>query len=1353
MPSAEEPAQNQDSVPGRQSHRIGQIGEDGKTLRVLNFSGGGFDSIMQLGVTHALLVSQGKAPDVVVGVSAGAIQAVALADVMHSGEMPDDLGTLDANDYRNVLDARVIKFRRFVDASHQAPEMILDSIVPDAYQVDSFEPLASLQLPRLSEDERKDRDKWIVKKSGMVRLYNDLLSLDLPFGTITRLIRRILGISAAGALSSRTKRITVRVIETMRVWLLIGARLRRLTPLLPIVGRPLLGKKSGVHPMSAGSIIFRFPVIEKILNRARLVWSFFLLVNFWVWLSWLFIGSFIWLTLYLNSDETEVHVLIYLFYLIYFVPLILPLTPVAMAFDRSGFLSTLRDLSKGLFAFTLYLVKWSIVVVAMGFGFAYLLSALPVAALLIAWSPSDATNTFLVIALMLFGFAVLITIFRPVYVLFRTTLSFWWTGKRKNVGLLRWYMRRFLDYYGLGSSLADNYGLKKFLVNNFDPSYYGAVQMSSVINASVTDRDQSIERTRRNPRRISEFSTSVDRNKARIVVAIAAADVGAGKLGVIDADSSIVDGLLAATAMNPVYPPQPLNGRLYIDGINIGNVPTKALVELFTNEGIADVNGVHIYAVDPLPVSKEELGPSSTVGNGPYVNLIDIALRALQLQRYRDATIERKLTKLITNVIHPGTPVAEIEQRGRHRKYFRGFVAPIELDHAADLNRKILVAKKEARRDALAEAISAGCRASLQSMLRETLQQMLKDDKWESERNDGFISCASVIAEAQKRDTAAKFDLQEIMLPGSDGNNPGLSEICRHCALKDKQQRKKKPIAKQCLRFEKDDLPEEIGDWPLELAKVEELPVPAKEQQVQAKQARKSSNSPDEYPIKACLFSGGVFRGVFQMGVLNALGLLGLRPELVAGASVGSITAAMVARALRSDSEASRANKIAELSAVYLGIDRIVLTDRFADFIRNWTIRAAESRFSLRQADEVFRKYDARSARIFQRNVRQVVAGIERLFYINPYQLNELVALTRNRQSAELGRKMKDRIQQWLDRMDVGAEVLGAEAIQLLIEELVVPDEYRNNESATPFNCFGDDFHFLATTTNLTTGKLEVLGRRNDRNKVTLLEGLLASSAFPGVFRPRRSWDLMPGTDENYQYIDGGVMDNLPLDAVLHEMQELAASGQIVRRPETGPHLMLAASLEVTQRDESNVDMYGMENYWPELASRSKELRYNTKLDTFARVSDNIQALCEKQKAVGKTPLNVRVLSIKPRWLCNTFAFHPMLGFRKAMQARSIAHGCAATLLAFGDAREHASAWKLNEDAIPAESSFEDALFSHSRNRSSIRSGKCWLRDVPCPFSSVELEKLENSPLDKSAKKWLSRIHTSCWDAQTHDHR
>ena len=80
-----------------------------------------------------------------------------------------------------------------------------------------------------------------------------------------------------------------------------------------------------------------------------------------------------------------------------------------------------------------------------------------------------------------------------------------------------------------------------------------------------------------------------------------------------------------------------------------------------------------------------------------------------------------------------------------------------------------------------------------------------------------------------------------------------------------------------------------------------------------------------------------------------------------------------------------------------------------------------------------------------------------------------------------------------------------------------------------------------------------------------LLYGLLASSAFPAVFRPRHSWEIFRETSDMHHYIDGGVMDNLPLDAVARFLDRAshASSGAIVRRPKIGdqevPHLIFTA--------------------------------------------------------------------------------------------------------------------------------------------------------------------------------------------------
>jgi len=1358
------------AIPG-----IETIGQDNGTLRVLNFSGGGFASVMQLGVTHALLVNQGRPPDVVVGVSAGAIQATALAETLRADVLPD--GDISSEKYEDILGKRVEQFRKFSDACFNAPKSIVDSVVPDAYQIDSLEPLAAMRLPRLSKDERDERENWISRKTGLVRLYNDLLSIDLPFGAIARIVRRGLGIASASAIASKLKRRVVQFVEAMRLWLVLGTELRRLAPVLPIAMRPLTGGAEKIRHSTAGSIIFRFRPIENLWRFVTWLWSFALVLNFWVIVSWIVaLLPFFIPRLFGDIDERPVY--LYIFYFLYLLPIILPLTPVAMAYDRTKLRTAMRDLSKGLFAFLFYLFKWTIVLVLLMLGtvlvLQLLLSVLMLTNLpLTGGGKTPLLSVDLYVIFIVIGISIFLVIVRPAIWVVSAFTSFRRDRKNKRLGFGRWYLRRFLDSYGIGSALAENYNLKRMLVGLFDRGYYGDPPFDKVLSDSMKDIETEGFVPPLKPQRktLAMYRARRSTRDRPIIVALTATDVGSGSMVVLPESSSVVDGMLASTAATPLFPSIRIGDRVLIDAFEVGNDPTGALVELFQEHELADVEDVHIYPVDPLPVSSEELGPLPGFTEKPIENLLDIVGRALQLQKHRDATLDRMLTQVLSDTLPKGEGTVTVPHNGDDRKYFRARFAPIELEHARHVNRKVLFGNKDERRETIGRTIASGCRASLEVMHRQVIRDLyakklrghrLKKKSTRIESLPQFLKCQDVIDEVRSR---RESECANVRLPGSRDDAPGIAEICKYCEIcgnKDKRVHKDAvkslsiniAVKKGPSSTDTKATPHKpIPDWPHELAP--EVIKPQRPGNVAVVSSTENKNPDMDYPSIACLFSGGVFRGVFQMGVLNALSLLEASPRIVAGASVGSITAAMVATALSRQNKDERSLLIARLASAYVGIDRIILTDRFSDFVRNWTIRASEAKFSLRQVDKVFRKYDETRGKAFQRDFRQVLAGLERLFYVNPYQVNAITRAVRSRSGIGASELMKQSVQAWLDRMEVGEEVLGAEPIQLLIEEFVVPAEHDADPSAAPFDCIDDDLTFLATATNLTKGKLEILPLAHV--DTTLTEGLLASSAFPGVFRPRRSWDLHPGTEEMDQFIDGGVMDNLPLEPVLDTMRHMADSGKLPLRSRHGPHLMLAASLEVDPRGISREELEGMVNYWPELRSRAKELKYNTKLDKFERVAAGMQSI-HYGANVMRMPMRVKVLAIKPQWLCSTFAFHPMLGFRRLKQIRSIAHGCAATLLAFGGETDHIAGWQLDKDAVPSVDNFDDALAlldeKNDRKKDKadkIYKGRCWLaEDIKCPFSRKKLDHVGGSTLDSHTKDWLSRIHRSCWERQTH---
>jgi hypothetical protein len=307
----------------------------------------------------------------------------------------------------------------------------------------------------------------------------------------------------------------------------------------------------------------------------------------------------------------------------------------------------------------------------------------------------------------------------------------------------------------------------------------------------------------------------------------------------------------------------------------------------------------------------------------------------------------------------------------------------------------------------------------------------------------------------------------------------------------------------------------------------------------------------------------------------------------------------------------------------------------------------------------------------------------------------------------------------------------------------------------------------LATATNLTEGRLEVIGESpdaEDQPGAYLDQALLASSAFPAVFRPRWSWELRAGAPRAMQYVDGGVMDNLPMDAIARFLDRAArvgrrASRSIIKPDPRTPHLIVGASLEVNAPNyELEFTRRRLRRSWLALQRRAKQLRYNTKLDAYEFAEHALRAIrdhaanCLLPRATRAEQLvSIELVPIKPNWLCGTFAFHPMLGFRRINQARSIAHGCATTLLKFaamhGDrGSQPLEDWGIQQNALPKHERWS-TLFT--RSGPPERDGKCWLRDCACPFSRKSLSDprlgLESTVIDE-----VSKIHSVCPRPETH---
>jgi predicted acylesterase/phospholipase RssA len=1429
------------------------IGHADKVVRIINFAGGGFNTLMQLGVAHALVVTQGRAPDAIVGMSAGAANATALADVLQAGEK-EEAAFLDEHNAKGNdpaaqwsalkdaeqkkalqalrMKARVKRLRFFIDAAQRAPREILDALLPDAYQIDSHDPLRPLEQPRFSPDERSERYEATITRSGLVKLYNDILGVNFSFGTLTRFARRWLGFSAACELKDKGARRFIQVTEFLRGWILLGINIPRAAPLVPILVRPLFFKPRRAVAWTAGGLMFKFEGIRLTRQAIKNGVSFLILLAMWMglsiapftigyWIDWW--GTLIMYVLpvvlwfVFRKDLSEFDratgrarseaikgVLIYLAEIAMWtgvmMVVLLP-SAIAVVYYLPQIVAPhgIDTLSYGLLlligAGGLLLLSSVLVYLAINWRWsATILGALLVSEVVwIFLSPTGAlqsTVLYLTSLLSIIGLAIFIL-----------------------VGVVLWrsdtpYLDRLLESYSLDHSLFQTHELKTYLMELFDPDFYGHAEMDTIVEDSLDNKLQGSPRKRK-PKSVGWYSSQERREP--IHVGIAVADTSTGKLDVVPPEIDVIEGLLAAISVTPFFPPKMLNGRLYIDGTNVTSDPMDATFKLLRGRIHPETPVVHMYSVTPFPVSSGKLGRET--GKDGYHNLVDVVIRALRLQRFRDAMLERRLTELFTRSIPAKRP--EDDDPVMAQKYFRAWVTPIELDTARGLNRTIFRASAEKRRQVIREAIADGCRASLQVMIHDSIKDYLNNPGNEAlsakkrdvatssdtpveEKSPSHAPCWAVVQHHLKsrfKSCNIPVELAEFVLPGQHDVGPGLREICEHCTLyrRSDEETENEAVseqqngAEQTLRLgdwdntgptwphEREYGPEVLDDDPhFERPEAEEdTEIIAALTELKNENARdpdhewpkkRGAQPGNQRPTVSFLFSGGVFRGVYQMGVLNALNEIGLQPDVIAGASVGSITAAMIAQTFSIEDEPSqqpqekvkRHGRIARLAAVYLAVDRLILTDRFADFIRKLTLRAADTRFSIQQADRFFRKYDYPGFREFDRNARQVLAGLERLFYVNPYQVNQLVRDFRNDDMEAALDGLRKYAQQWLNRMQVSNQILGAEPLEQLIEEYVTKGITTKNPVGVTFDDLrtASGIHFLATATNLTEGRLEIIGDKplsSDEGAAILQEGLLTSSAFPGVFRPRWSWAVFPDGRSECQYIDGGVTDNLPIDAVSRFLARAADEkvGLINPTPEQ-PHLVVAVSLQVNARPSGSAERRVLQRSWPTLLKRAKELGYNKKLDSYVIAERNLRELAEHYRGEQRdiTPIDIEIVAVKPEWLCGTFAFHPMLGFRRKKQAQSIAHGCASTLLRFAkiakDNEAWLSGWGIERARVPKVHQWGEAFDALKARKRKTLGNACWLRpDVTCPFSKDALKKAEPS-LTEIVIQELSEIHTEC---------
>lgn len=1324
-------------------------------VRAFAFSTGGVDTVMQLGVAHALLVARAQAPEYVVGVSAGAINATALAEILQAGENLGPHATA-----RERLAIKTDRLREYVNAYSEVPRQLADAVIPDSLEVINKRPLKPLDSPLHFAEERATRERANEAKAGLISLINDLFQIRLPFSALTVIVRRILGCIQAGELPKWKDRVGVELRNEAGLLATLWHRLPQIGPILCSLGWSALWgdnflrlRRRRRQKATAGTLLTQWRGVRMAAATVKNV------------LQMLFLAPIL--------------AFITAFWTLLWAPIIVPLRRLMVSRKIVGG-APAQELLDRILAY--YGVRDGLIA-------------------------TDTIKNHIVRCFdqKYYGETPLVSVLQR-------ALDY-----SLDMNETRHELRKRLFEYGKRTP-AVNVGIVAANVATGElevlPPQVPVVDALCAAMAVVpflppVGIDQHLEATR-----------------------AAASDKGYD--GSADAEPGTrwyIDGANISTqAIGPL-----------MDFVR-HDLSTKREADL---PAVVDV-----YPVSTLPISKGTWRDGDAAGEGlihgalramQLRELRDATLERKLTMLYTDALPEGKALHCVDGARYVRANIYPIEldkppqlqaqvllgskpeelRNAVHETVAKGclaaleqmmparFVAAANLPYPATevisaqtVDSNAAEPQKQITGEVAPGAAAVGP-AAPGALTSETTKPLRYPDPPQSA---AFCRLAIHhrlgVSEDEVKLPGGRKPLEEI-------DAPGLPEICRHCALNFKPTNDKpykaqvgdwkKEFEGRLEKANKSLQSPEPPEWPvderllIEKRKVEATPpfVPAPLQQEHEhpeKEKKKCEPLTPAGPMVSMLFGGGVFRGVFHLGVLNALNELHVQPGLVAGASVGAIVAAMIARVF-TEARDGRRLRIARLAATFLSIDRLILTDRLADAVRRLTLRAGQTHFSMHDLDHVFRRYDRSSTASFGARLRKIAAGVERMLYVSPFELRDLTAAARENHLQTLKKDLLDDAADFLFRSGIGDEILGSEPLRVLIEHHVIDGlDCGADVRDVPLRAFHDKkVPFFATVTNMTLGRLKLL-RSDDREGIpSLLFSLLASSAFPAVFRPRSSWEVFREPKDIEKYIDGGVIDNLPLDAVTDyldevlardwrrpQLQELSPCGTPTGRSVGVPHLVFTASLEVdkTCMTAEGWDLEQTRQSCRRLHSRAKTFTYNRKVDAYARVQRDmrrIHAAFPTAKKNGKVPLDLHVLAVKPRWLCGTFGFHPMLGFKRWKQAASIAHGCASTLAAFFATQAANSFWTkswgvagledIDERAVHLQP--KDPLASPAARESSCKEfdykleprsggkaeGVCWFRKTAiCPFSAkaVRNSYWSDTKEEASMLRELPKIYEAC---------
>ena len=680
-------------------------------------------------------------------------------------------------------------------------------------------------------------------------------------------------------------------------------------------------------------------------------------------------------------------------------------------------------------------------------------------------------------------------------------------------------------------------------------------------------------------------------------------------------------------------------------------------------EQTSKLHVVYSVPIDPPPPEKQDCN----------VSIVDVGLAALKLSRRRDTQLE----------VHQTNLLSEVERELRKVGGRSSRLNPIFVDEIAPSVDKDFANPINPTREDILGRVASGCRATLEVLYADKLAT------WRNNAADEYIPCEQLMQSELSRPGCQRQQPQSGL--------PGLPEVCTACTRKLK--------ARPLHRGKAQDT--SSNTWSSQLPDNpnyhQELP-----QLVGAR------------PRIVFVASGGVFRGSFHVGMISALLAAHIKPDLIVGASVGTIMGGALAAAFCAPSYEEAIVHFEKLTQVLLSVDQeIAFTKVFKNAVRDLGIRAIGVNISPSKIRKMVldgSEHDASFAAVGAPSA--LIDAISRLLLIPHRATGDIAAeFVAGHVTAATKALLQQLKSETLRQLQVEYALIGTSLMQPTVRRLlngpgVELGKFQPYQASRQIAIYGTTIDFWPQRPVLLGVGRPGLGPSYD-----FAEATLCSSAFPCVFAARRESDLYPGTGSpTTLFCDGGMFDNLPFLPAIEILAKVQSTHAGNRKGQgdgdrcsrtlealtlrsQAPDLFIAGSLDVNLQTQPDIDN-SLDNIL-EITERASALQNNIKIKSFEQVLSSLDEQVQKlvlnaQKDDGKqnaAKLNFKLLDqivnasvlpvypVDPQHLNGTFAFCASTGLNRERLKDSMSNGCFQTLRAFVDPGSSSSVYREDADS------------------------------------------------------------------------